>query len=80
MILRQQHVHRRDDEQREQRADGKPGENHDTHRVTAGGACACRNYQRYDAQHHRRGRHQDRAQAHSGGFLDRLALALAGAL
>ena len=69
----QQHVHRRHDEQREQRADRHAGEDHQPHRVSAPAAPApVGDHQRHDAEHHRGGRHQDRPQAHAGGLLDRL--------
>ena len=77
MIRREQQIHRRHHEQREQGADRQARGDDDAHLEARHRAGAGRGDQRDDAEHHGGGRHQDRAQPDAGGFLDRLALGAA---
>src|SRR6266568_4228989 len=77
VLRRKQQIHRRDDEEREKRPDRDTGRDHQPHVEAAHRARAARDEKRNDAEHHRAGGHQDRAEPDSGRLLDRLALGYA---
>ena len=77
VVLGDQHVERRHDEQREQRADRHAADEHEADRVTRDGAGAGDERQREVAGDRGDGRHQDRAQADARRLPDRLELARA---